>query len=366
MKTSITKITALSVFVVSAMLLSACSEEASNSASNEVSVEEGFLLEGVAATGYAASAKKFYVNNNAGERICEGETNETGEYQCSFANEKANWPLDVVVELEESDIKAIVPDPGEGKKKMIAHVNQMTNLFAKKAEEKLERKEMTRSSLDSVNQECTQKLLGDNVQADVFVRQESFKAAQKGNPSAESSLEDMVLHTMGEIAERHQQQLETFIAEEHEAQSRLMQQDQEFNSYLAGNLVDFAVTDENIQQSFQKMYGVNLDESNTASAQMIQLKNRYQEILTETPECNQENAGTYAREMLYLNEEAKRLQGVESKTEYENAKMTAVNKSLQTMQQTMSQWQADSNCSDATLETVEIPTVPRQQQGSRE
>jgi len=43
-----------------------------------------------------------------------------------------------------------------------------------------------------------------------------------------------------------------------------------------------------------------------------------------------------------------------------------VNKSLQTMEQTMSQWQADSNCSDATLETVEIPTVPRQQQGSRE
>jgi hypothetical protein len=45
---------------------------------------------------------------------------------------------------------------------------------------------------------------------------------------------------------------------------------------------------------------VNLDESNTASAQMIQLKNGYQEILAEIHECNQENAGTYAREMLYL------------------------------------------------------------------
>ncbi|HOG69406.1 MAG TPA: hypothetical protein PK366_08505, partial [Fibrobacteraceae bacterium] len=64
-------------------------------------------------------------------------------------------------------------------------------------------------------------------------------------------------------------------------------------------------------------------------------------------------------------EEAKRLQGVESKTEYENAKMTAVNKSLKIMEQTMNQWQKNSTCSDTT-ENVEIPAVPRQQQGSRE
>lgn len=364
MKTSIIKISALSVLAISAMFFSACSGEASNSSNGNVSLEEGFLLEGVAATGYAASAKRFYVNNNAGEQLCEGKTNEAGEYKCSFANEKAIWPLDVFVKLEGSDIKAIVPDPGEGNKKLIAHVNQITSLFAEKAEEKLERKEMTLSKLDSINQECVQKLLGDSIKADAFVREGAFKAAQKGNPSAESSLEDMILHTMGDLAEHHQQQLQAFIKVESNAQSRLMEQDQEFNSYLASNLVDFDISDEEIQQAFKKMYKENVRKADTCAAEMIHLKKKYQEILAEIPECNQANTRAFAKEMLYLNEEAKRFEGVEPITEFETAKWTAVNESIETMRQTMNQWQKDSTCSGVTKD-VKIPAIPRQEQKNK-
>lgn len=182
MKTTITKITALSVFAMSAMLFSACSEDASNPASNEVPLEESLLLEGIAATGYAASARTFYVNNNAGERVCKGVTNEAGEYQCFFGIEKAKWPMDVVVELDDSKIKAIVPYQSDTIKNMFALVNPITNLFAEKAEEEFDRKEMTRLNLDLLNQESIQKLLGEGIiNADVFVRDESFKAAQKNN-----------------------------------------------------------------------------------------------------------------------------------------------------------------------------------------
>jgi hypothetical protein len=367
MKTTITKITALSVFAMSAMLFSACSEDASNPASNEVPLEESLLLEGIAATGYAASARTFYVNNNAGELVFKGVTNEAGEYQFFFGIEKAKWPMDVVVELDDSKIKAIVPYQSDTIKNMFALVNPITNLFAEKAEEEFDRKEMTRLNLDLLNQESIQKLLGEGIiNADVFVRDESFKAAQKNNHSAESSLEDMVLHTMGEIAERHQEELQTFIVEEHDFRSHLFENDEEFYMYLAVNLVDYNVACEKIIQSCKNLYWDDAIMADSCDMKINERKNRYKATLAEIPECNQEKGKAFVKEMLFLREKMRIYNMINNKTASDSLKNRPVDESLQMMEQLMVQLQADPNCEESILKNVEYPNIPREQQGKLE
>lgn len=308
MNTSTKTLAIISALALSSILFTACSDS-SPSASKSDPIESSSLKDstsqdtiwGVAATGFAAPSKKVYLKNEAGVRFCDGKTNAAGEYQCLYSKSQAKWPFEVVVELDEADIIAIIPEPIDGSHKIVAHVNQVTSTFAKMADKKMTRQEMTRTRLDSLNEQHSWQLFGNGVDADAFVRAPNFKAAQKANANVKPCFEDVVLHTMGGLAELHQKQIQEFVFDATSNRAFLIESDIEFLSYLGAYLTDYGFTDKETISGVGNFFTKKGGSIDSLAANIEFYKYNYENKLGETPTCYGNSfAKEFAKERTYL------------------------------------------------------------------
>lgn len=218
-------------------------------------------IHGVAATGWAMTKAKITIVDAEDELIFEGATNELGRYLAKVDRAVIDFPLSITVSNAEHALEALVALPDSANlQELRAHINPITNLVARELRARRSNlSEITEEELDSVAKNRLEDLLGEGVRYEAFARCPEFVAAVRERPEIVPSTEDMILHSLYELAERREQELEDFLDEQKDLIARLLVADAEFHSKLVANLELFGLEASKVREELEDLIDEEID-----------------------------------------------------------------------------------------------------------
>jgi hypothetical protein len=209
----------------------------------ETSANEMLKIQGVAATGYALTEADVELFNEDGDLVYKGKTSEKGEYLAEIKGENAEKVLRIRVEKGLEKLETFVKAPRVSER-VFAHVNPITEmLFQITMESGWENFELNLEKADQM----LKKLLGSEFDYASFSSNVDFVAAVEGNLEIIPSIEDMMIHAIGEKARESAMERKNWIHEQIANQAQLMGENAEFRARFIKLSAEYGVDPEEIR-----------------------------------------------------------------------------------------------------------------------